>query len=75
MRQVELAYMRVATWIPETFPHFMCIGAPRAATTWLHTELSSDPRIFLPKRKELHFFDEKPASLLKQPARQCLWMM
>lgn len=65
--------MRVATWIPETFPHFMCIGAPRAATTWLHTELSSDPRIFLPKRKELHFFDEKPASLLKRDSSGLRW--
>ena len=60
MRQAELAYMRVATWIPETFPQFMCIGAPRAATTWLHKRLSSDHRIFLPKRKEMHFYDERP---------------
>ena len=62
VRRIELAYARVATWIPESFPHFMCIGAPRAATTWLYTELVTDPRIFLPKQKELHFYDERQRS-------------
>lgn len=59
MRGAELRYARFATWIAEAYPDFMCIGAPRAATTWLHTKLRADPRIFLPKRKELHFFDEE----------------
>lgn len=39
-------------------PDFLCIGAPRAATTWLHSRLSSHPEVYLPKIKELHFFDE-----------------
>lgn len=60
--QLELAYARIATRIPEAFPDFMCIGAPRAATTWLYTELDADPRIFLPKQKELHFYDERQTS-------------
>ncbi len=39
-------------------PDFICIGAPRAATTWFHSRLSIHPDIFLPKIKELHYFDE-----------------
>ncbi len=58
LRQFDLAFARVATWIPERFPDFMCIGAPRAATTWLHKTLSWHPQVFLPKRKEIHFYDE-----------------
>ena len=44
----------------------MCIGAPRAATTWLHEALSADERIFLPKRKELHFYDERPPQVAEE---------
>ena len=33
------------------------IGAQKAATTWLHQYLSSQPRIFMSPLKELHFFD------------------
>lgn len=58
IRTLELAYATVAGWIPPTYPDFMCIGAPRAATTWLHTMLRKDPQIYLPKAKELHFFDD-----------------
>ena len=36
----------------------MCIGAPRAATTWVHKQLGANPGVFLPKRKEIHFYDE-----------------
>ncbi|HEX5787880.1 MAG TPA: sulfotransferase [Woeseiaceae bacterium] len=58
VRHLDLAYARLATWIPERYPDFMCIGAPRAATTWLHRELSRHPGVYLPKRKEMHFYDE-----------------
>lgn len=58
VRRVQLAFTKVATWIPERYPDFMCIGAPRAATTWLHRELSRHPHVYLPKRKEIHFYDE-----------------
>ncbi len=60
VRQIVLAYTRVATRIPQRFPDFMCIGAPRAATTWVHQRLSAHPEVFLPKRKEVHFYDEPP---------------
>lgn len=60
VRGFMLAYARLATWIPQRFPDFMCIGAPRAATTWVHKSLQADPQVFLPKRKEVHFYDEPP---------------
>ena len=62
VRQFAIKYAQLATSIPERFPDFMCIGAPRAATTWVHKRLSADPQIFLPKRKEVHFYDEPPAA-------------
>ncbi|MDD5275477.1 MAG: sulfotransferase [Methylovulum sp.] len=37
--------------------NFLGIGAQKAATSWLHSQLSQHPDIFLPHRKELHFFD------------------
>jgi len=61
IRSGMLAYARLAAWIPQRFPDFMCIGAPRAATTWVHKSLQADPQVFLPKRKEVHFYDEPPA--------------
>ena len=61
LRRLQLVYARLAVGTPERFPDFMCIGAPRAATTWLHQALSSHPDVFLPKRKEIHFYDEAAA--------------
>jgi hypothetical protein len=39
------------------FPGFLCIGAQKAGTTWLHDNLSRQPGIWLPPVKELHFLD------------------
>jgi len=41
------------------YPAFMCIGAQKAGTTWLHTNLEMHPQIWMPPEKELHYFDEK----------------
>lgn len=38
-------------------PNFLCIGAPRAGTTWLAKNLMEHPDIYIPRKKELHFFD------------------
>jgi len=38
-------------------PSFICVGAQKAATTSLHDILRKHPDIFLPERKEAHFFD------------------
>ncbi|MDQ5809232.1 MAG: sulfotransferase [Actinomycetota bacterium] len=41
------------------YPDFLIIGAQKAGTTWLHRNLQTHPRIWMPKEKELHYFDEK----------------
>ena len=38
-------------------PNFLVIGAPRAGTTWIDENLRRHPEVFLPQKKELHFFD------------------
>src|SRR5947207_15861690 len=38
-------------------PDFLGIGAARAGTTWLHSNLRRHPQIWLPPVKELHYFD------------------
>lgn len=35
----------------------MCIGAPKSGTTWLYQILNQHPDIFIPKEKELHYFN------------------
>jgi hypothetical protein len=40
-----------------SLPHFICIGAQKAGTTWLYEMLAQNPGIWLPPMKEVHFFD------------------
>lgn len=40
-------------------PQFLCIGAQKAATSWLNETLKHHPQIWLPPVKELHYFDHK----------------
>lgn len=42
-------------------PDFLCIGAQRAGTTWLHQALAALPGVWLPPMKELHYFDHAEA--------------
>lgn len=37
-------------------PTFLCIGATKAGTTWLHAQLSVRPDVCMPVVKELHYF-------------------
>lgn len=39
------------------FPTFLCVGAQKAGTSWLHHHLQSHPAIWMPPVKELHYFD------------------
>lgn len=41
-------------------PDFLCIGAQKAGTTWLHANLSQHSGIWLPPVKELHVLDHAP---------------
>lgn len=38
-------------------PNFLVIGAQRSGTSWLAQNLRRHPQVFLPKVKEIHFFD------------------
>lgn len=38
-------------------PTFLGIGAQRAGTSWLYSQLNQHPQIWMPPVKELHFFD------------------
>lgn len=40
-----------------TTPNFLCVGAQKAGTTTLYDILTQHPQIFLPTKKELHYFD------------------
>jgi hypothetical protein len=40
-------------------PDFLGIGAQKAGTTWLWENLRQHPEIFVPDKKELHYFDNK----------------
>jgi len=43
-------------------PDFIGIGAQKAGTTWLHSQLKQHPEIWLPATKELHFFNSNNSS-------------
>jgi len=38
-------------------PDFLCIGAQKAGTTWLHRNLGLHPDVWLPPVKEIQYFD------------------
>lgn len=40
-------------------PTFYILGAQKAGTTWLAAMLRQHPEVFIPQRKELHFFDQE----------------
>jgi hypothetical protein len=38
-------------------PDFMCVGAQKGGTSWLYQQLASHPDFWMPRIKELHYFD------------------
>ncbi|MDH3256230.1 MAG: sulfotransferase domain-containing protein [Nitrospinota bacterium] len=38
-------------------PDFLGIGIQKAGTSWLHQQLYRHPQVFVPDRKEIHFFN------------------
>lgn len=38
-------------------PDFLCIGQPKAGTSWLYDQLSLHPGFWMPTIKELHYFN------------------
>ena len=69
------------TFLDRAMPDFLGIGAQRAGTTWLWVHLRRHPRIWTPRRKELHFFDRtlpdgtggRPGVLVR--ARYAAWFL
>jgi hypothetical protein len=45
------------------YPDFLCIGARKAGTTWLHVNLAQHLQIWLPPVKEVHYLDHRPVGL------------
>jgi len=41
------------------YPNFIGIGAQKAGTTWLGRNLQAHPEVWMPRLKEVHYFDEK----------------
>ncbi len=39
-------------------PDFLCVGAQKSGTTSIHDILNAHPEVFVPREKELHFFDD-----------------
>ena len=50
-------------------PNFLIIGAMRSGTTSLAAALGSHPDVYLPKSKELHFFDSSPERSITEYGR------
>ena len=48
-------------------PDFLVIGAQKAGTSWLHEQLNQHPRVWMPREKELHFFDFLDAGHPRNP--------
>lgn len=51
-------------------PDFLCVGAQKAATTWVHFSLARLPGIFMPVIKESHFFRESSRTCVQCPSRR-----
>ncbi|QMU57816.1 MAG: hypothetical protein GKR98_06170 [Boseongicola sp.] len=45
---------------------FLCVGAAKAGTTWLHRQLSEHPECHFRTIKELHYFDAVDAGRLEK---------
>lgn len=51
-------------------PDFVGIGTQKGGTTSLHMLLSQDARIGLPKKKELHYFDQENLGKIEEYAKE-----
>lgn len=58
------------------FPNFLCIGAPKAGTSWLYHNIKQHPAVWMPPYKELRYFNDpskKPLILRFFGERNCRW--
>jgi len=45
--------------LSDDFLDFIYVGAPRCGSTWLATALGMHPEIWIPRTKEVHFFNDR----------------
>src|SRR5579872_3299142 len=50
--------MSEKNYMKRRMPDFLCVGAMKAATTWLWWQLHAHPQVALLPQKELHYFDQ-----------------
>ena len=55
------------------YPEFFIVGAPRCGTTFLHEALSAHPGIFMPARKEPHYFSNDLGSTRRGDRDFFIW--
>lgn len=49
--------------MPGRNPDFLGFGVHRSGSTWLNAQLEQHPDVWLPKLKEVHYFDERNVSV------------
>ncbi|MEO0790108.1 MAG: sulfotransferase [Bacteroidota bacterium] len=54
------------------YPDFLCIGAQRAGSTWLDTNLRKHPNLWLPPIKEIHYFNYKETNHLQNRLKKIM---
>lgn len=55
-RRSQYLYTKSDVTSDVRLPSFICIGAPKCATTWLFECLAAHPEVFVPDFKEVNFF-------------------
>jgi hypothetical protein len=50
-------------------PDFLCVGAQKGGTSWLHHQLTLHPDFWMPPVKELHYFDALSRVKRRNPPR------
>ena len=58
-----------------TYPKFLCIGAQKAGTTWLFSNLLQHPEIWLPSVKEVHYLSRLDRGIISgwKSLRKKIW--
>ncbi|GBE30130.1 sulfotransferase domain protein [bacterium BMS3Bbin04] len=60
--------------MPDRLPNFLLAGVPKSGTSSMHSYLRGHPQIYLPDRKELHYFThDLLAECLEGPGDRQVW--
>lgn len=57
MQQYNIYHSQLRAYKMNKLPNFLILGAAKSGTTSVSIELMLNPSIFIPKAKELHYFD------------------